>query len=106
MTTKERIEIVNAVIETHDKLERAWEPAIKVFGTHDNALHEASWTVFDLYLDEMEKRMGDTFHWLAWHIYDNQCGDRGLEAKASNWKKARKIDSASMLVKLIEADLE
>ena len=50
--------------------------------------------------------VGDSGDWLEWYWLENDMGARGHEAKASNWKKLRKVTNIEVLCKLIEADIE
>jgi len=104
MESKERIISIELAVSRYKSFNAIWEDVIKVFGTQDNALHEAFWQLFDDYLNQVSWRIKDPFGCLGWYIYENDCGAKGLEAKASNWKKMQRIDSIEKLVKLIEAD--
>ena len=48
---------------------------------------------------------GDTGEWLDWYWLENDMGEKEMAAKASNWKKIKKIKSLNDLCKLIEADI-
>ena len=57
------------------------------------------------YTRVMAELIGDA-DWMEWYWFENDMGARGHEAKASNWKKLRKVTNIEVLCKLIEADIE
>ena len=61
-----------------------------------------TWNMFDDYTDLLSKQLGDTENWLNWYAWDNNFGDKRLEAKASNWKKSRHVCNLKDLLDLIE----
>jgi len=58
---------------------------------------------FEKYTRSVSIIVGDEFDWLEWYIYDNECGKKGLQAKASSWKKERKIKNVKDLLDIIES---
>jgi len=102
MTTKQRIKLVEEVVERHDKLDYEWKRLIAVVGNHDMPLFEESWKVFDAYVAAVEREIGDEFHWLNWFIMDNECGLKGMAATAGYGAPAQPIRTIASLVKLIE----
>jgi hypothetical protein len=94
----------------HDRLRSAWEPIVKAFRNHDFDARNVSWRVFEEALDCIAREIGDplrgTTHgsWLAWFVFDNDCGRKGMDAKAGAWPVARPIRTAADLTDLILAD--
>lgn len=105
MTTATRTSLIDAVLAQHDALEAAWAPLIAAVKNHDFPAYEASWKIFDDYSREISRRIGDENGWLAWFIYENDCGRRGFSAKAAAWTVARPIRTPRALACLLEADL-
>ncbi len=68
----------------------------------EGAVPQALWLLFDAYMDAKAQNLGDTEGWLAWFLWDNDAGKKGLKAKAASWKKERPIKNLHDLAALIE----
>lgn len=67
-------------------------------GRFDNAV----WNVFNEYTNLLADKVGDRYHeWLDWYLWDNEAGERGLEAQASSWRKPRPIKTLKDLYAVI-----
>ena len=108
MTTKERMKLLTEWKEQFEKCDNTWTDLEKLFRglDCDSAVGKAIWQTFTLYTDALSKSIGDTGAWLNWYCWENNMGDKKYEAKASTWKKMRKIVNLEVLCKLIEADIE
>ena len=106
MTTHQRTALIAEAVKRHDALEAAWKPLTEAVRNHDFPAFEESWHTFDAYLRALSHQIDDPFcGWLPWFIHDNDCGRKGMEAKAGAWKKPRPIKTPRDLARLIEADL-
>lgn len=105
------ISVICRISNRKAALEDAWAPLTKAVKNHDFPAWVESWTVFDLLVEATARDIGDpmqgTQHgsWLAWFLFDNLSGERQMPAKASKWKRPRRICSAEDLADLIIADL-
>jgi len=108
MTTKERMKLLQAWKAHHDSCEKYWNRMESVFGNIDcgNIFYDAIWGIFERNTTALSESIGDSCEWLDWYCYDNEMGGKGFEAKASAWKRKRKIKTLKDLCKLIEADIE
>lgn len=58
------------------------------------------WRLFDAYLKQVEKVVGDDAGWVEWFVWENGCGAKALEAgRHGRMKPVRTVDD---LVKLIK----
>lgn len=105
LTHVQRVSVIQEAVRLHNELEAAFKPIETAFKTFDYPAWNVSWTIFSKYIELTEQKIGDDFSWLNWFIYDNDCGKKAFEAKASSWKVRRKIRTAKDLARLIEADL-
>ena len=79
MTTEEKIRLVEKLISTYRTAYGELDKISEVFGTHDFPFANEFWKLFDLYTDTVSEKIGDKSEWLPWFIYDNNCGDGGME---------------------------
>lgn len=93
--------IINEVVRDYRRLERACEAAIKA-GTMDidGPLHEAIWKAFQGMLERIDSHSC----WIAWFIWDNDCGKKGYEARLPGDKEPRRITATHQLATLIVDD--
>ena len=107
MTHTERIQYLREWEKTYrnyDFLSRCCED---VFGyVVDSMFFNTISDVFDKYTKATATLIGDTGGWLNWYLYENDMGDRAMEAKAASWKRKKKIKNIGDLCRLIEADNE
>jgi hypothetical protein len=101
---------ITQLVARYKRLNAAWKPLTDAVKNHDFPAWTESYSAFDALTDAVAIRIGDpmmgTQHssWLAWYIYDNNCGEKAMQAKAGAWKKSRPIKTASDLAALIAAD--
>jgi hypothetical protein len=108
MTRKERMELLTKWIEYHAVCDKTWSDLEKLFGSlqPEGSLSDIIWVAFSKNTAVFSRCIGDSFGWLNWFWLENDMGASGLSAKASSWKKARRIKTLKDLCALIEADLE
>jgi len=106
MTKKEIKENLQKCIDSYKKTEEVFNGLEKYIGsTVESPLFDVIYATFETYVDVLEKLIGDDFNWVSWYIWDNSCGYQELAAKASNWKRLRKIKTVNDLTNIIWADL-
>lgn len=92
---------VQEAISRYKNLSLVWYGFEKVTGAAiDSPLGTQVWELFDLYLDGVSLSIGDDDQWLAWYIFDDNCGEKGLTIKHKCGMK-RKIESVEDLVAVI-----
>ena len=89
--------VVETLVSKYKALNKACEAASKS-GTLDpnGPLFEAIWSSFDSMLT-----LVDSDGWIAWYIYDNECGKKKLKASTGKNKPLLKIDTNSKLVNFL-----
>ena len=90
-------QVVETLVSKYKALNKACEAASKS-GTLDpnGPLFEAIWSSFDSMLT-----LVDSDGWIAWYIYDNECGKKKLKASTGKNKPLLKIDTNSKLVNFL-----
>jgi hypothetical protein len=99
--------IIQKLLDHYAEITAAYE-AGKVFsgGNPESPWARAMFSVFEAYTDSVSQIVGDDDEWLSWFIWDNDCGKRGLKAKAASWKRERPIKTAQDLVEIVEAGIK
>jgi hypothetical protein len=102
MTTKEKVKIVEKLIEHFKALDAADDMLAKCFGgtMADSPAINPSWCAFDGYVNAVGMIIGDKSGWLPWFIWDNECGAKGMFAGKTG--KMRKVETVKQLIKIIE----
>lgn len=74
-----------------------------LFGTMTEGRFENTvWNVFNEYTNLLADKVGDTYHeWLGWYLWDNDAGNRGLEAQIPAWSEPRPIKTLADLYAVI-----
>lgn len=107
MTKKDVESKLEKCITHYKKISEIFDNFEKFVGVSmESPLFLAVFNTFELYVDELKVSINDPFDWINWYIYDNECGKNEHEAKASNWKKAKKIKNVKDLADIIMADWE
>jgi hypothetical protein len=90
-------EIVETSVSKYKALNKASEAANKS-GTLDpnGPLFEVIWSSFESMLSLIDRD-----GWIAWYIYDNECGKKKLKASTGKDKPLLKIDTDLKLVKFL-----
>lgn len=105
MTSKERYNLLVDWKKQYDLCYKAQELLDQLFDNVGSTLDNAIWITFEKYTDALSALVGDNGEWLDWFCWENDMGDSCSSAKASSWKKMRKISTLKDLCKIIEADL-
>lgn len=103
MENKQRIE---TLIETYQNLGNCFDGLFDIFGhgVIDSELFDKTYQCFDRYKETVSEIVGDKSDWIGWYIYDNDCGEKGLEAgHEDNMKSIETIDD---LLELIDNGVE
>jgi len=66
-------------------------------------LWECLFATFDLYTEALAAATNIPPDDLFWHLYDNECGKKQLEANNGKWKKSRKIKNIDDFYQLIKS---
>lgn len=92
---------INRIVKAYKRLDEACDKADEC-GTlaTSGKLFEAIWNAFEEML-----RMIDHEGWIAWYIYDNDCGAKGYTA-SNGKKKTKPINKSRDLAKLIVERIE
>lgn len=107
MTSKERYDLLvewKKQYEICDESQKLLDKLLNGFDTN-SPLGDSIWKAFDKYTETLSVLIGDTFNWLSWFCWESNMGSKEFLAKASSWKKTRKIKTLKDLCKIIEADL-
>jgi len=100
MKKKDKIELINKVINHYKQTSNEVNKINDVFKTCDFPFADCYYKLFDDYCKEISLRIGDTNDWIGWFIYENDCGTRNMEVIIN--KKTFKINSVQSLVDIIE----
>ncbi len=89
------IEVVKAVESAHDAV-------CALFGDGINSpLFDAINTCISAYVQAIADNIGDNGEWLAWHVWENNCGANALLATTPSCRRGRRIKTALDLAKII-----
>jgi len=70
----------------------------------ESKISRAIFDTFQKYTDALAIVICDGYDWLEWYAWDNEFGKKGLQAKASSWKKEKKVKNLNDLLDLIDSD--
>jgi len=105
LTKTERITLLTEWLLEYKKVESTNDSIEMLFGKNpDGNVQTRFWQLFESYTKLVAIQVGDDFKWLEWFLYDNDCGKKAMEARASSWKKHRKIRTVKDLEAIISAD--
>lgn len=106
----ERLDLLKTWLSHHLRMEILYKELRKTFNASPEC--HANDVVQKIFLDYtalVAEKVGDLgchqtkfSGWLDWYLYDNGAGEKGFEAKASNWKTSKRIKSLEDLLDLIE----
>jgi hypothetical protein len=101
MTRNQRIKhwqaLITAIVADYKELDAACDAANAAGCLDPNGrLYSVTWRIFETMLDRV-----DSNGWIAWYIYDNQCGERAMKAGSTGKTKPIKtpLDLAKLIVK-------
>ena len=97
-TAKELEQLISSIAAEYRSLDTACQAVIEV-GAMDieGPLHTAIWKAFDSMLRHIDHN-----GWIAWFVFDNHCGKKGLEAVVNG--KLIKVTTPARLAGVILAD--
>lgn len=102
MTAAEMLPLLQQWKAQSDQLTAAYEPLRRALRLDpENAIHEAMWTLFDVYTETLSKMMGDEGEFLAWFAGDNDMGAAGYRACPGNGYERRAVHTLKDLAQLI-----
>jgi hypothetical protein len=89
--------IVDGIVTDYRRLDKACDAALTA-GAMDPSgpLYDAIWRSFSGMLDRL-----DVNDWITWHIYENECGAKSLEAKGCGKRAMTPIKTSRDLARLI-----
>ncbi|MGB1304036.1 hypothetical protein [Pseudoalteromonas marina] len=106
MLTDKQVESrIKKLVIIKNEIDESFDSLADVTGaTVDSPLGEAIYSSLSLHLKTLSELIGDDFEWLAWFVWENDCGASGLEAgETGNLKPVR---TAKDLTKLIRGENE
>ena len=100
----ERIALLTAWRQAFIDLEAAYATLVSTIGclSEDTALWKAMYGTFAVYTKVLGKVLGDQAEWLEWFCWENAMGSKGMGAKATTWKRLRKIKTLKDLDNLMQ----
>lgn len=84
---------INELFESHCELTKC---------SPDSPMWCGIFSMFEAYEKLVEQQVNDEFKWISWYIYENACGERKFEAKASEAKEPKPIETIEDLFELLE----
>ena len=89
--------VVDSIVADFRRLQSACETARRAGCLDiDGPLHEAIWRSFDTMLGH-----ADVGGWIAWHLWDNDCGKKRGKACAGGYRAFRVVSTSRQLARLI-----
>jgi len=94
MNKKDKKRIIESVVEQHKEVESLYDDMEKILGIiPEGRFSTTMFCLFDKHLDFAAELLGDEEEWLAWYIWDNNCGaDKGLVKVNGKEKRIKNID--------------
>lgn len=72
--------LLQAMVDAKQEFDREWGRLADVIGCDcDSAFGNAAWKPVELLVDAVAELVGDPFHTVSWYVWDNECGEKGLE---------------------------
>jgi hypothetical protein len=100
MTLQEIETRVDICVANYKKMSAAYDKACTLIGmSPESPIFSTSWNAFQSMLDLI-----DVEGWIAWHIYENDCGARSMQAGFGG--KLRAIKTNRQLAKLMMESLK
>jgi len=105
MKKKEIKILIEECIEQFYKIEKLYDDCYKLLGGDpESQFFTILYDTYNKYVKNLSQLINDDFNWIDWYIWENECGKKEFEAKASKWKKERKIKNVKDLIDIISAD--
>lgn len=104
LTKAERITLLTEWLLEYEKVESTCDLIAALFGkSQEGHIQDRFRQLFESYTKLVAIQVGDDYVWLNWFIWENDCGKNAMEARASSWKKPRKIRTVKDLEAIISA---
>src|ERR1035437_6643131 len=102
MNTNNKIKLIETLIAIYKEMDAVCDQAKGILGIEvDSKLLDPFWRAFDGYVKAVSALVGDAgAEWLSWFIWENDCGEKGMEAGYD--KRLRPVKTVRQLVALIE----
>ena len=92
---------IQKYIDQHKKIEELIDSSSELFGFSDGSkFYDYIFEIDNYMMQEVMQKIGDDSNWLDWFIFENDCGEKAMEAGYDkNLKPIKTIDD---LIELIE----
>lgn len=101
MKEQQLIKKLDKIVNLYQRLTSATDKANEAGCLEiDGPLFNAIFIAFEGMLNIIEESF-NALDWINWYIYENQCGEKQLEAKSSSMQSLQKICNTRDLAKLI-----
>lgn len=97
------IKKLDSIISSYKELDEACDKAIEIGCLEpEGKLWNSIWGAFETMLDQIDYEIDPSSGgWIAWYIWDNECGSKGLSVKFENKKNGKPIRTSEDLAKVI-----
>lgn len=105
LTRQEKIDLVKQLINHKRRIDEFVDQFQKMFGTfpgNGECSYEAFSMLFSDYIALVAKQIGETKEGIEWFVWENDCGEKGMEA-APQGGKLTPICDADDYVDLVQA---
>jgi hypothetical protein len=110
MEKKEKIALLTEWAVAYKNLDVSYDALAAALGCDicESDIFDASYKMFEVYTKAIavilagDKDAEDVESWLSWYCYEDGMGEKGMAAKASTWKRFKKIKNLNDLLKVIE----
>lgn len=101
MTRQKKLKLLQNWKQCHDNILTLMESLEPAFGSLINSkLSEQLWHNFYILTETTEKFLGSDYNWLEWYCWDNQMGEKRLDAGYG--RKMKPIKTLDDLLDLLE----
>lgn len=98
---KEKLRLIEEVLAHKAKIDKEFDTMYVLFGNAEGSVFDAVYKAFDSYVDAVSTIIGDWSGRLAWYIWENDMGKKGLKVSINRITVA--ITSPKLLLKLIKS---
>jgi hypothetical protein len=103
MTTNEKIQLIEKLVDQYKKLNDAFDKFSVVVGpTCEGELFNAAWRAFDSYTDVVSELVNDPDHYIAWYIFDNRLGANNFEVRWVTYDRRSRKRNKQKVVKTVK----
>ena len=99
---KNNKELLQELVTIYKTLDESFDKLNDLMGVnYASPLAASVWNLLDITINLLTDKINDNSTWLAWYIFENDCGDKALEAGIDdNTKKIKTIDDLLWVIKL------